>query len=121
LPSLGARGLLLANAVSQTLQTVALGAVVWRLLGGFDVRGILLSAFKVLCCSAAMGIALAVVQIYRVPPEPTFIARSTNLVEHLIFGGFLFLVLARIVDSEELDLAIDILFRRKGRELVPLP
>ena len=121
LPSLGARGLLLANAVSQTLQTLALGAVVWRLLGGFDLRGILLSFFKVLSCSAAMGIALAVVQIYRVPPDPTFIARSTNLVEHLIFGGFLFLMLARIVDSEELDLAIDVLFRRKARELVPLP
>ena len=121
LPSLGARGLLLANAVSQMLQTLALGVVVWRLLGGFDLRGILLSAFKVLSCSAAMGVALAVVQIYRVPPEPTFVARATNLVEHLIFGGFLFLALARIVDSEELDLAIDILFRRKARELVPLP
>ena len=52
--------------------------------------------------------ALAVVQIYRVPPDPTFIARASNLVEHLLFGGFLFLALARIVDSEELDLAIDI-------------
>jgi len=121
LPSLGARGLLLANAVSQSLQTAALAMVVWRLLGGFDLRGILLSFFKVLCCSAAMGVALAVVQIYRVPPDPTFIARATNLVEHLLFGGFLFLALARIVDSEELDLAIDVLFRRKGRELVPLP
>ena len=121
LPSLGARGLLLANAVSQTLQTLALGAVVWNLLGGFDLRGILLSLFKVLSCSAAMAVALAVVQIYRAPPEATFVGRSTNLIEHLIFGGFLFLMLARIVDSEELDLAIDILFRRKGRELVPLP
>jgi hypothetical protein len=68
-----------------------------------------------------MGVALAVVQIYRVPPDPTFIARATNLIEHLIFGGFLFLALARIVDSEELDLAIEILFRRKARELLPLP
>jgi putative peptidoglycan lipid II flippase len=121
LPSLAARGLLLANAVSQSLQTVALGVVVWRLLGGFDLRGILLSAFKVICCSAAMGVALAVVQIYRAPPDPTFIARATNLVEHLLFGGFLFLALARIVDSEELDLAIAILFRKKTPELVPLP
>lgn len=121
LPSLGARGLLLANAVSQSLQTVALGAVVWNLLGGFDVRGILLSAFKVLSCSAAMAVALAVVQIYRVQPDPTFVARATNLAEHMIFGGFLFLALARIVDSEELDLAIDIVFRRKAHELVPLP
>jgi putative peptidoglycan lipid II flippase len=121
LPSLGARGLLLANAVSQTLQTLALGAVVWRLLGGFDVRGILVSAFKVLSCSAAMGVALAVVQIYRVPPDPTFVARATNLSEHMIFGGVLFFALARIVDSEELDLAFDVLFRRKARELIPLP
>lgn len=121
LPSLGARGLLLANAVSQSLQTVALAFVVWRLLGGFDVRGILLSASKVLACSAAMGVALAVVQIYRVPPEAAFIPRATNLVEHLLFGGFLFLALARIVDSEELDLAIHVLFRRKSRGLVPLP
>jgi putative peptidoglycan lipid II flippase len=121
LPSLGARGLLLANAVSQTLQTLALGVIVWRLLGGFDVRGILISGFKVIACSAAMGVALAVVQIYRAPPDPTFIARATNLVEHLLFGGFLFLALARIVDSEELDLAIDIVLRRKARELVPLP
>jgi putative peptidoglycan lipid II flippase len=121
LPSLGARGLLLANAVSQTMQTFALAVVVWRLLDGFDVRGILWSAFKVLMCSMAMGVALAVVQIYRAPPEPAFIARATNLVEHLLFGGFLFLMLARIVDSEELDLAIDVLFRRKARDLVPLP
>jgi putative peptidoglycan lipid II flippase len=121
LPSLGARGLLLANAVSQTLQTVALGIIVWRLLGGFDLRGVLLSAFKVLCCSAAMAVALAVVQIYRAPPDPTFVSRATNLIEHLLFGGFLFLALARIVDSEELDLAIDVLFRRRARELVPLP
>ena len=121
LPSLGARGLLLANAVSQSLQTVALAFVVWKQLGGFDVRGIFMSAFKVLACSAAMGVALAVVQIYRVPPEAAFVPRATNLVEHLIFGGFLFLALARIVDSEELDLAIDIVFRRKARDLVPLP
>ena len=121
LPSLGARGLLLANAVSQTIQAVALGVVVWRMLGGFDVRGIAFSALKVLGCGVAMGVALAVVQIYRQPPEATFLSRSTNLVEHLLFGGFLFLMLARIVDSEELDLAIDILFRRKARELVPLP
>lgn len=121
LPSMGARGLLLANALSQTLQTVALAAIVWHLLGGFDVRGVVVSFFKVSACSAAMALALAVVQIYRQPPDPTFAARAVNLGEHMFVGCFLFLVLARIVDSEELDLAIDVLFRRKARELVPLP
>jgi putative peptidoglycan lipid II flippase len=121
LPSLGARGLLLANAVSQSLQTAALALVAWRLLGGFDVRGILLSALKIVGCSLAMALALGVVQEFRGPPGPAFVARATNLLEHLLFGGFLFLALARIVDSEELDLAIDVVFRRTSHDLIPLP
>jgi putative peptidoglycan lipid II flippase len=121
LPSLGARGLLLANAVSQTLQTFELASIAWRMLRGFDVRGILFSGAKVTACSVAMAIALAVVQIYGPPPEPTLISRITVLAEHLLFGAALFLALARIVDSEELHLAIDLLFRRRTRELIPLP
>jgi putative peptidoglycan lipid II flippase len=121
LPSMGARGLLFANALSQTLQTLALGVLVWRVLGGFDVRAIGQSFVKVMACSAAMGLALAVVQIYRAVPAPTLLARGTNLLEHLLFGGALFLALARIIDSEELRLATDVLLRRKTRELVPLP
>jgi putative peptidoglycan lipid II flippase len=121
LPSLGARGLLLANAVSQTLQTFALAVVVWRLLGGFDVRAILLSFGKVTACSVAMALALFVVQVYGSTPAPTLAARATILVEHLLFGAAMFLALARIVDSEELHLAFDLLLRRKTRELIPLP
>jgi putative peptidoglycan lipid II flippase len=121
LPSLGARGLLLANAVSQTLQTFALGFVAWRLLNGFDVRGIAFSFGKVAACSCAMAIALAVVQIYGPAPSPTLASRATTLVEHLLLGAALFLALARIVDSEELHLAIDLLLRRKTRELIPVP
>jgi putative peptidoglycan lipid II flippase len=121
LPHLGARGLLLANAVSQTLQTLALAYIVWRLLSGYDVRGILLSLGKVAACSAAMAIALAVVQIYGSAPAPSLVSRATILMEHLLFGGAMFLALARIVDSEELHLAIDLLVRRKTRELIPLP
>jgi putative peptidoglycan lipid II flippase len=121
LPSLGARGLLLANAVSQTVQTVVLAVIAWRLLNGFDVRGVLFSFAKVAACSGAMAIALAVVQIYGSAPAATLAARATILVEHLLFGAALFLALARIVDSEELHLAIDLLLRRKTRELIPLP
>jgi peptidoglycan biosynthesis protein MviN/MurJ (putative lipid II flippase) len=121
LPALGARGLLLANAVSQSLQTVALAVVVWRHLGGFDLRGVVISFGKVMACSSAMAVALAVVQVYGSPPAPTLMARTTNLVEHLLFGTALFLALARIIDSGELHLAIDLLLRRKTRELIPLP
>ena len=115
------RALGLVVAVSQTLQTFALASIAWRMLRGFDVRGILFSGAKVTACSVAMAIALAVVQIYGPPPEPTLISRITVLAEHLLFGAALFLALARIVDSEELHLAIDLLFRRRTRELIPLP
>ena len=118
---LGARGLLLANAVSQTVQTIAFVAVAARALGGFPVRAVLVSLLKVAACSAVMAGALAVVQITRTPPGPTMLARVTNLGEHLLFGACVFLALARLVDSEELHLAIDLLLRRRPRELVPLP
>jgi putative peptidoglycan lipid II flippase len=118
---LGARGLLLANAVSQTLQTVAFVVVASRALGGFPLRTVAVSLLKVGACSAVMAVALAAVQITRTPPAPTTLARVANLGEHLLFGAFVFLVLARFVDSEELHLAIDLLLRRRPRDLIPLP
>ena len=121
LPWLGARGLLLANAVSQTAQTVALMAVAWRVLGGFDLRGVLISMAKVGTCAAIMAFALAAVQVTRRPPDPNTVARVANLVEHLLFGGFVFLGLARLVDSDELQMAVDLLLRRRPNDLVPLP
>jgi putative peptidoglycan lipid II flippase len=121
LPWLGARGLLLANAVSQTLQTVAYAIVASRLLGGFHLRQIVISLLKVGACSAVMAFALAAVQVTRTPPEPNVIARVTNLSEHLLFGAFVFLGLARLVDSEELQMATTLILRRRPRDLVPLP
>ena len=118
---LGARGLLLANAVSQTLQTIAFVAVVSRTLGGFDLRSVFISLLKVGACSAVMAFALAAVQVTRTPPAPSTLARISNLGEHLLFGAFVFLALARLVDSEELHLAVDLLLRRRPRDLVPLP
>jgi putative peptidoglycan lipid II flippase len=121
LPTLGARGLLLANAISQTLQTIAFVAVAWRALGGFPLATVTVSLLKVGACSAVMAFALAAVQVTRTPPSPTMLARVTNLGEHLLFGAFVFIALARIVDSEELSLAVDLLLRRRPRDLAPLP
>jgi putative peptidoglycan lipid II flippase len=118
---LGARGLLLANAVSQTLQTIAFLVAVSRALGGFHVRPVFISLLKVGACSAVMAFALAAVQVTRTPPSPNTLARISNLGEHLLFGAFVFLALARLVDSEELHLAVDLLLRRRPRDLVPLP
>jgi hypothetical protein len=52
------------------------------------------------------------VQIYRLPPEPNIVSRVANLTEHLLFGLGIFFATARILDSSELSLAIDLLLRR---------
>jgi putative peptidoglycan lipid II flippase len=121
IPSLGARGLLLANAMSQTLQAAAFTLVALRTLGGFDVRAVLTTALKVGACSAVMAFALAAVQVTRTPPAANVFARVSNLGEHLLFGAFVFFALARIVDSKELELAMNLLLRRGPREPVALP
>jgi putative peptidoglycan lipid II flippase len=122
LPSLGARGLLLANTVSQTLQTLALAVVAWRVVGGFDAAGIGRSALKVLGCSAIMVGALLVVQSFESPIETGELGRIVSLGEHLAFGAALFLGLARLFDSEEVHLAIELLVKRqRPPDLTPLP
>jgi hypothetical protein len=82
---------------------------------------VVVSLLKVGTCSAVMAFALAAVQLTRTPPSPSTLARVTNLGEHLLFGACVFLVLARLVDSEELELAANLLLRRRSRDLVPLP
>jgi putative peptidoglycan lipid II flippase len=121
LPTLGARGLLLANAVSQTAQMVALAYIAWRLLGGFSVMPIVQSLLKVFSCSAIMYAALILVQTFEQQQPATGFANAVELGEHLLFGTAIFLGLARLVDSDELHLALDLLFRRAPRDLVPLP
>lgn len=120
LPSLGSRGLLLANAVSQTAQTVALMIAAHRALDGFELRPVLVSLLKVGACATVMGLALVTVQTAHEPHLTTTFARVVNLGEHLLFGAFVFLGLARLVDSDELHLVIDVLLRRRSRELIPL-
>ena len=122
LPSLGARGLLLANTVSQTLQTVILGLIVWRVLGGFDALSVGRSFLKILGCSSIMVAALLVVQSFEPPVTSGELPRIVSLGEHLAFATAVFLGLARLFDSEEVHLAITLFIRRqRPRELVPLP
>jgi putative peptidoglycan lipid II flippase len=122
LPWLGARGLLLANTVSQTAQTIALGFVAWRLLGGFELMTVVRSLLKVLGCAAIMVAALIAVQSFEPPVTGGELARIVSLTEHLLFGAAIFLALARLVDADEVHLAISLLVKRKApRDLIPLP
>jgi hypothetical protein len=98
-----------------------LAAIAWKMLGGFDVREIVASFGKVATCSVLMAFSLAVVQIFRQPPEANLLSRCANLTEHLLFGFAVFFVAARILDSAELSLAMDLLLRRRtAPDMVPL-
>jgi putative peptidoglycan lipid II flippase len=122
LPALGARGLLLANTVSQTLQTVALGWIAWRVVGGFDAVAIGRSLLRVLGCGTIMVAALLIVQSFEPPVGGGELPRIVSLGEHLAFGTAVFLGLARLFDSEEMHLAGALFIRRqRPRDLVPLP
>jgi putative peptidoglycan lipid II flippase len=122
LPTLGARGLLLANTVSQLLQMVVLAAIVWRLLGGFNIVPIVQSLLKVSGCSAIMFAALIAVQVFEPSATSGGLRSAVSLCEHMTLGIVVFLGLARLVDSDELHLAFGLLVRRRPPpELIPLP
>jgi len=100
---------------------IALAAIAWKLLGGFDLAAIFKSLLKVFGCSAIMYSALILVQAVEPPPEASTFGHAVALGEHLLFGAAIFLGLARLVNSDELHVAIDLLVRRAPRDLVPLP
>jgi len=78
------------------------------------------SFLKVLGCSAIMYGALVIVQT-STPPE-NGVRLAVSLGEHLAFGAAVFLALARLFDSDELHLAINLLVRRAPpADLVALP
>jgi putative peptidoglycan lipid II flippase len=105
LPTLGAKGLLLANSLSQTLQAVLLLGLVARLVRGIDWGELWLSGAKVLLASLAMYAALEWVRELGVHVEPTLAARTWYLFGQIAIGGAVFIAVSRAIGVEELDLA----------------
>jgi putative peptidoglycan lipid II flippase len=112
LPSLGARGLLLANTVSQWLQAAMLLALVRRLIGPFDWRTLANSALRILACSALMGGALALVGTLFAHAQAGFAARLTGLVIQLAVGGAVFAAAVRLLRVEEVGIAYKMIVRK---------
>lgn len=102
---LGARGLLLANSVSQFLQAALLFALVWRLAHGLDWRALLRSGMRIAVASAAMTAALAWIQTLGFVPASTLVARTWYLVGVLAIGALVFFAAARLVGVEEITIA----------------
>jgi putative peptidoglycan lipid II flippase len=117
---LGARGLLLANSVSQSVQAVLLFALVWRLLRGFDWRQIARSALGITVCALVMVSALHWIAALGAVPPDTFAARAWFLVGQLAIAGLVFLAATQILGVEETGIAWRLIVQKFERRL-PTP
>ena len=105
LSPLGGRGLLLANSVSQMVQTVLLFALVARLVHGIDWGSLAISVMKIAIASLAMYASLQWIRALGVHVEPSFASRFWYLFGQIGIGGAVFVAVARVLGVEELDLA----------------
>ncbi|MBV9719537.1 MAG: murein biosynthesis integral membrane protein MurJ [Candidatus Eremiobacteraeota bacterium] len=121
LPTLGARGLLLANSLSQSMQALLLLVVIARLVSGIDWGALLLSSGKVLISSLAMLLALGWIGALGVTPEATLASRAWFLFGQIGIGGTVFVAVARMLGVEELDLAWRTIVAKFERNLVSPP
>jgi len=121
LPTLGARGLLLANSVSQMMQAVMLLALVARLVRSFDWWALGRSALRVTIASVAMSGALLWIHSLAVEPQSSLLWRASFLFGELAVGGAVFIAMARILRLEELDLAWSAIMTKFERNLPSAP
>ena len=121
LPTLGARGLLLANGVSEAVGTLLLAVVVWRMLQGFDVLAVLRSLAGTVLATAVMAGALRFITSLAVTPPVTFSDRAWLLFWELIIGALVFVAVARLLRIEELDLAVRLILQKFERNLPSTP
>ncbi|MGH7660533.1 MAG: murein biosynthesis integral membrane protein MurJ [Vulcanimicrobiaceae bacterium] len=121
LPTLGARGLLLANGVSELLGTAMLFVLVWRMLSGFDVLAILRSlAGTTLATLIMAGALLFIRSLIETPPMALF-ERAWLLFWQLVIGALVFVALARMLRVEELDLVVSLIMQKFERHLPSTP
>ncbi len=120
LPTLGARGLLLANSLSQWAQAALLFVLVWRTVHGFDWKAIVASAARVGLCSLAMVGALTWIASLGVSVGPGFFDRAWYLLGQLAIASLVFLGAARLLGVEELGMAVRMILQ-KFEARVPSP
>jgi putative peptidoglycan lipid II flippase len=105
LPSLGARGLLLANGVAELLFMAFEVVLLWRLIGGFDWKPLLSSVLRILLASLAMAGALNWLCSLGLVPAATLVSRALHLAYLLVVGATVFLGVSYVIRVEELSIA----------------
>ena len=121
LPTLGARGLLLANSLTGLFETLMLAVVVWFLVHGYDAKAILRSLLGTLVASSVMVGALRFIAgLIAIPPQ-TFAQRAWLLCGELVIGALVFVAVARLLRVEELDLVVRLIVQKFDRHLPSAP
>jgi putative peptidoglycan lipid II flippase len=121
LPSLGARGLLLANSVSQTMQAVMLLVLVKRLVPRLNWRVLGESALKICGCAAVMVAVLHWIAALGVHPEPHFASRAWFLFGQIGIGALAFIGTALALKVEEVGIALQLIMQKFERNVPSAP
>lgn len=121
LPSLGARGLLLANSLSQSLQMILLLALLWRLVKGFDLKTLVISVVKIGLSALVMVGTLHWIHALNATPDASLPARAWYLFGQLSISGLVFVAAARILRVEEIDIVWTLLLEKFERNLPSAP
>ena len=121
LPTLGARGLLLANSVSQTMQAILLVFLVRRLVArSIDWHALAVSALKISVSSAVMVAVLHWIAALGAHPDASVAARGWFLFGQISIGALAFLAAARLLGVEELSIIVSLVMQKFLRN-VPSP
>jgi putative peptidoglycan lipid II flippase len=120
LPTLGARGLLLANAVSQTLQMIALLLLVVRFVADIDWGELLISTLKIGACAFVMTAALGWLSSLGVAQQTALVFRALFLCIQVVAGVLVFLTVARVFALDELYLIWSAVLSRFERNVLPV-
>lgn len=121
LPSLGARGLLLANSVSQSMQTVMLLVLIGRVVPRLKWRLLAVSSLKILAGAAVMVGTLHWIAALGVHPAESFASRAWFLFGQIAIGALSFLATALVLDVEELRIAAQLIMQKFERNLPSPP
>lgn len=121
LPSLGARGLLLANSLSQSMQAMMLLVLVSRLVQRMDWRTLGISAVKICVSSAVMVAALSWIAALGVHPEHSFASRAWFIFGQIAIGALAFIAAALLLNVEELGVAVKLIMQKFERNVPSAP
>ncbi|MDQ6700531.1 MAG: polysaccharide biosynthesis C-terminal domain-containing protein, partial [Acidobacteriota bacterium] len=120
LPSLGARGLLLANSVSQSLQAVMLLVLVWKVVGALEWRTIVRCVLGVSASAMFMVFGLRWLGLLE-PTSTTGFGQTEFLIGQMIIGAIIFVGLLKILGNEELGFVFNLVTEKIRRDLPSAP